>query len=331
MTLFKKVFSNHVAGGPPAPRRVEPEFADDVVDDYADDFDPDFAADDEDEISARVAALAAENFDEDPGYVADLDALEADGYDLEPEVADEPMEDPQLAPVAATPPPPAAAPVLPDPRQASLAERAAEAQREIERSRLRMSAERPRPAATDRPLAAPSAEPEAARPLVAPPADAGRPGRSARRVRTRLLGFDQTEAGTGDPFATAGGDTPAPAQVFPTGWFVVVGGPGRGHSFAIFGGVSSIGRGDDQAITLDFGDTSISREKHAMVAYDDEANRFYLGHGGKSNIVRLNDRPVLSTEDLAHGDIVRIGETTLRFVALCGADFTWGKASHENN
>jgi pSer/pThr/pTyr-binding forkhead associated (FHA) protein len=111
---------------------------------------------------------------------------------------------------------------------------------------------------------------------------------------------------------------------------VVVAGPGKGHSFAIFNGVSTIGRGTNQSVVLDFGDTSISREKHAAVAYDDEQNSFFLGHGGKSNIVRLNGRPVLSTEDLSHGDSVRIGETTLRFVALCGADFTWRTSGNDD-
>jgi pSer/pThr/pTyr-binding forkhead associated (FHA) protein len=76
-------------------------------------------------------------------------------------------------------------------------------------------------------------------------------------------------------------------------------------------------------VKLDFGDNSISRTNHAVVAYDDEQRKFFLGHGGKANIVRLNGKPVLSTEELAHNDIIRIGETTLRFLALCGPDFDW--------
>ena len=78
-----------------------------------------------------------------------------------------------------------------------------------------------------------------------------------------------------------------------------------------------------EAIRLDFGDTSISRANHAAIAYDSEQGGFYLGHGGKANMVRLNDRPVLSTEEISSGAMIRIGETTLRFVALCGSDFSW--------
>ena len=96
-------------------------------------------------------------------------------------------------------------------------------------------------------------------------------------------------------------------------------------------GVSQIGRGEDQAVRLDFGDTSISRNNHAAVAYDDEQGKFFLGHGGKSNLVRLNGRPVLSTEEMSNGDEIRIGETTLKFVSLCGENFTWKSSEGADN
>jgi hypothetical protein len=105
--------------------------------------------------------------------------------------------------------------------------------------------------------------------------------------------------------------------------------PGRGAYFAVTNSVSSIGRGLDQSICLNFGDASISRSNHAAIAYDAEQNRFFLGHGNKSNIVRRNGQPVLSTEELVNGDAIRIGKTTLRFVALCGPDFTWGPDPEE--
>ncbi|KMW58672.1 hypothetical protein AIOL_003651 [Candidatus Rhodobacter oscarellae] len=146
------------------------------------------------------------------------------------------------------------------------------------------------------------------------------------RQKTRLLGFGAAAPGEGDIFGNAAPEqaTPSNAGVkFPVGWLVVTGGPGAGASFSLQEGAAQIGRGHDQAISLDFGDTAISRENHAAVAYDRELNAFYLGHGGKTNIVRLNNKPVLSTEELASGDEIRIGETTLRFVALCGEGFTW--------
>lgn len=156
------------------------------------------------------------------------------------------------------------------------------------------------------------------------PVVAGRAGRSAGRVKTRMLGFQPDAHGPKDVFEeTAEKAAISQAQHFPAGWIVVVAGPGRGASFTLHNGVSQIGRGEDQAVRLDFGDTSISRNNHAAVAYDDEQGKFFLGHGGKSNLVRLNGRPVLSTEEMSNGDQIRIGETTLKFVSLCGEEFTW--------
>lgn len=143
-----------------------------------------------------------------------------------------------------------------------------------------------------------------------------------RRTKTRLLGFEKSDGQVVDlfnnPVATSSRGTR-----YPVGWVVVVKGPGRGESFTLQSGMAQVGRGDDQTIQLDFGDNAISRSNHAAIAYDPETHQVYLGHGGKTNIVRLNDKPVVSTEVLRNGDLIRLGETTLRFVALCDAEFNW--------
>jgi hypothetical protein len=159
----------------------------------------------------------------------------------------------------------------------------------------------------------------------------GRAGRSAGRVKTRLLGFQAPDDAPQDVFEAAKTASADNKTQFPVGWIIVIDGPGRGTCYTMFNGVSQIGRGEDQAVRLDFGDTSISRNNHAAVAFDDEQGKFFLGHGGKSNLVRLNGKPVLSTEELSNGDEVRIGETTLKFVALCGEDFTWAEDATEGN
>ncbi len=107
------------------------------------------------------------------------------------------------------------------------------------------------------------------------------------------------------------------------GWLVVVDGPGRGSTCEIFYGMNSIGRGPEERIPLDFGDDAISREAHAYVVFDEKQQDFYLQHGGKSNLVRLNDKPVLSPQELKRGDMIEIGQTRLMFVPLCGDDFGW--------
>ncbi|MBO0743293.1 MAG: FHA domain-containing protein [Hyphomicrobiaceae bacterium] len=107
------------------------------------------------------------------------------------------------------------------------------------------------------------------------------------------------------------------------GWLVVVKGPGRGGYRPIFVGMNSVGRDAGQRISLNWGDDMISREEHAFIAYDEEARRFYLQHGGKANLVRLGGQPVLSPTELQAFDLIRIGKTTLRFIPLCGPEFAW--------
>jgi hypothetical protein len=168
-------------------------------------------------------------------------------------------------------------------------------------------------------------EPVAAHPDTAEPADPGVPSRRTSRVKTTFLGFERSDGRIEDVFQKVdeAAAATATATLFPVGWLAIVEGPGRGHSIALQAGVSQIGRGEDQAIQLNYGDMAISRQNHAAIAFDHEDRRFYIGHGGKANIVRLNGKPVLSTETLEHGDRIKIGETTLQFAALCGADFHW--------
>ena len=119
--------------------------------------------------------------------------------------------------------------------------------------------------------------------------------------------------------------------MFPAGWLVVKAGPGKGASYALTQGVSQIGRGTDQTVSLDYGDMAISRQNHAAIAYDAATHEFHVGHGGKSNLVRLNGRPLLATEPAADGDEIQIGETTLVLKVLCTPDFNWSTYEAEGD
>ncbi|MBD3677468.1 MAG: FHA domain-containing protein [Rhodobacteraceae bacterium] len=158
---------------------------------------------------------------------------------------------------------------------------------------------------------------------------AASPTRRASRVKTRILGFGGGEPAPEAPApeeraeAAPAAGSAASAVMFAVGWVLIRKGPGRGHSIPLAPGLCPIGRGEDQAVRLDFGDNSISRANHALIAYDEEQCEFFLGHGGKANIVRLNGSPVLSTVPVKNGDLIRVGETTLQLVALCGEDFSW--------
>lgn len=178
-------------------------------------------------------------------------------------------------------------------------------------------------------------EEEAAAPAPAPApapveasADAG-PRRRPTRTRTRVLGFEPQPAAVVPLFdegrmddAVEPGDKSG-VVMYPTGWLVIKSGPGRGAAFPVMRGVSQIGRGADQTIALDFGDMAISRQNHAAIAYDPVQHQFHIGHGGKSNLVRLNGKPLLSTEVASDGDEIQIGETTLVLKVLCTPEFNW--------
>ena len=170
-----------------------------------------------------------------------------------------------------------------------------------------------------------------------PPMPAFGRGRRGRNT-TRLLGFDNAAGSKADLFDAPQDETPARQETedggavsrFPVGWLVVIEGPGLGHAFTLGGGLSQIGRGEGQRIRLDFGDTAISRENHAAVAYDDEDHSLTIAQGGKANLVRLNGKPLLSNETLEDGDIIKIGATRLRVVQLCNRAFNWEGASEGN-
>ncbi|MFM7335852.1 MAG: FHA domain-containing protein [Tabrizicola sp.] len=154
--------------------------------------------------------------------------------------------------------------------------------------------------------------------------------RRPTRTKTRVLGFEAQPAEIVPLFegaehlpAAAAPATGKGYVMFPAGWLIVKDGPGKGASFALSQGISQIGRGSDQTVSLDYGDMAISRQNHAAIAYDATTHEFHIGHGGKSNLVRMNGRPLLSTEPASDGDEIQIGETTLLLKVLCTPDFNW--------
>jgi len=174
-------------------------------------------------------------------------------------------------------------------------------------------------------------------PIPNPPygADPGQSSDGTVIGRTRLVGGGDPGAGPAVGGLQTVKMSPSPAKTEfmrvedvdttepVAAWVVVVKGPGRGSFRSVYMGMNSVGRGSDQRVKLDFGDDSISREAHAYITYDEKARVYYLQHGGKSNLVRLHNQPVLMPMELKLNDHISIGKTILRFVPLCGPDFDW--------
>lgn len=110
------------------------------------------------------------------------------------------------------------------------------------------------------------------------------------------------------------------------GWVVITKGPGKGKSRRLGYGQNSIGRGNTERVSLDFGaqsDAQISRVKHAIITFDPKGKKYYLYSGDGTNLTYLNDAPVLMPTEISGGENIVIGDTHLRFIPLCGEDFDW--------
>jgi len=107
------------------------------------------------------------------------------------------------------------------------------------------------------------------------------------------------------------------------GWLAIVSGPGKGRSLCIGLGLNSIGRGKSNRIQLDFGDELISREVHASLTYDPKHRKYYIQHGGGSNLTYCNEVPVLQPTELFGRERLVLGASTLVFVPFCDLEFGW--------
>lgn len=106
------------------------------------------------------------------------------------------------------------------------------------------------------------------------------------------------------------------------GWLVCVEGPDRGRSYEIHNENNFVGRSDTMDINIE-GDQGISRDKPVIVTYDSRSRSFYCGFMNGRGVVRLNDKPLLSTTELRSGDRIEISRTKLMFIPLCGEQFDW--------
>lgn len=107
-----------------------------------------------------------------------------------------------------------------------------------------------------------------------------------------------------------------------TGWLVCTEGPAKGMDYRIRAGYNYIGRSEHMDICIR-GDQQISREKHALIAYDHKKHVFFFGPAEGKSVVRINGEMVMNPTEINAYDVITIGETKLLFVPLCGERFNW--------
>ena len=87
-------------------------------------------------------------------------------------------------------------------------------------------------------------------------------------------------------------------------------------------GVNDIGRSVGARVRLDFGDAAVAPTNHAAIIYTARSRCFYLAQSVDAEIW-LNGHPVRKSVELTGAETLRLGQTHLRFVPLCGLDFDW--------
>ena len=112
------------------------------------------------------------------------------------------------------------------------------------------------------------------------------------------------------------------------GWLVCIEGPARGTDYRLHAGYNYIGRESGDVRIR--GDQQISRQNHAMVAYDSGEHLYFVGPSAGRNLIKVNGRAVLQAIEIQNYDIISIGTTKLIFVGLCGEKFSWEKREPGN-
>ncbi len=115
------------------------------------------------------------------------------------------------------------------------------------------------------------------------------------------------------------------------GWLICVEGEEKGKDYRITAKNNTVGRSENMDICIK-GDSAISRENHARLAYDVKHNAFHLIPADNTNGIYLNDEPVYVPTKLNAYDLIEFGESKFVFLPFCSDIFTWQNGlKRENN
>ncbi len=106
------------------------------------------------------------------------------------------------------------------------------------------------------------------------------------------------------------------------GWLVCLDGPSKGMSFNLHNGWNYIGR--DENLDVYIPDPKVSRARTARIVYEPEGRTFAVAIcEGAQTLVYVNKKPLYNASELNAYDKIRMGDTTLTFIPLCGEKFSW--------
>lgn len=123
-----------------------------------------------------------------------------------------------------------------------------------------------------------------------------------------------------DISASAGGASKIRPAV---GWLVSVKGPCKGIDYRLHANYNKIGR--NSALDVSVEDPKFSKSPVAWVGYFQETNAYFVGAESSTNVLYVNNVPLPAgqSRELAYGDRLRMGDTELLFIPLCGDHFRW--------
>lgn len=108
------------------------------------------------------------------------------------------------------------------------------------------------------------------------------------------------------------------------GWLVCIEGEHFGEDFSLKTGRNFIGRASDMDVILDK-DSGVSREKHAILLFEPKHNLFIVQPGESKELFYLNDKVVLSAEEIHAYDEITLGDSKLVFIPFCNDKVNWNK------
>jgi hypothetical protein len=106
------------------------------------------------------------------------------------------------------------------------------------------------------------------------------------------------------------------------GWLVCIGGEYFGESFNLKAGQNFVGRALNMDVPL-AKDTSVSRNRHAIITYDPKNRVFYVQQGESNGLTYHNGGLLLAPSPLKSYDKFQVGDSEFVFIACCGEQFSW--------
>lgn len=113
------------------------------------------------------------------------------------------------------------------------------------------------------------------------------------------------------------------------GWLVAIEGEHFGEDFKLHTGKNFIGRSKNMDVVLS-GDSSVSRERHAILLYEPKSNMFLVQPGDSKELFYINNEVVLSATKIQAYDILSIGDSRLLFIPCCSEKFNWDLVKKED-